>query len=263
MDVPIPRSRWSIRPLILLIAGLTACVPLGMSLPSDDPPPEPSGSHIKATVGWLTTQRADAAVAAPEGSIAIDVVHIAGRTLLQQVRRYRVGEAAYGDSILLERSTLRPFTTTRWTPRGTYVATYNHRVVERIFRPLHGPQRRSVETLDVEPYSALGMELVVSALPLSDGYHGVLPVAVDTAVWGWSWLHFEVQRELSLQERPDQKQKDMRIVDCSVGTDRTRLWIDMDGRSVRRIERLGPDNEVLGTIRRMLLGAPQPVRRGE
>ena len=37
----------------------------------------------------------------------------------------------------------------------------------------------------------------------------------------------------------------------------------MDGRSVRRIERLGPDNEVLGTIRRMLLGAPQPVKRGE
>ena len=136
-------------------------------------------------------------------------------------------------------------------------------MVERIFRPVHGPQRRSVETLDVEPYSALGMELVVSSLPLSDGYHGVLPVAVDTAVRGWSWLHFDVQRELSLQERPDQKQKDMRIVDCDIGTDRTRLWIDMDGRSVRRIERLGPDNEVLGTIRRMLLGAPQPVKRGE
>ncbi|HEY8062878.1 MAG TPA: hypothetical protein VID74_08775 [Gemmatimonadales bacterium] len=258
-----PRSGWSIRPAILLLAGLAACVPLGMSLPSDDPPPEPSGSHIKATVGWLTTQRADAVVAAPEGSVAIDVVHLGGRTLLQQVRRYRVGAAAYGDSILLERSTLRPFTTTRWTPRGTYIATYNHRVVERIFRPVSGPQRRSVETLDVEPYSALGMELVISSLPLSDGYHGVLPVAVDTAVRGWSWLHFEVQRELSLQERPDQKQKDMRIVDCDIGTDRTRLWIDMDGRSVRRIERLGPDNEVLGTIRRMLLSVPQPVKRGE
>ena len=78
LDVPMRRSRWSLWPAISLMAGLAACVPLGMSLPSDDPPPEPSGSQIKATVGWLTTQRADAAVAAPEGSIAIEVVHIGG-----------------------------------------------------------------------------------------------------------------------------------------------------------------------------------------
>jgi hypothetical protein len=258
------RSHWSLWPAISLVAGLASCVPLGMSLPYDpnEAPPEPSGGRIKATVGWLTTQRGETG-GTPEGSVSIDIVHIGGRTLLQQVRRFKVGEQVYGDSILLERSTLRPFTTTRWTPRGTYFATYNHRVIERIFRPLHGPARRSVETLDVEPYSALGMELLISSLPLSDGYHGVLPVAVDTAVRGWSWLHFEVQRELSLQERPDQKQKDMRIVDCDIGPDRTRLWIDMDGRSVRRIERLGPDNEVLGTIRRMLLGAPQQVKHGE
>jgi hypothetical protein len=234
-----------------------------MSLPSDDPPPEPSGGRIKTTVGWLTTQRSVSVSGTPDGSIAIDVVHIAGRALLQQVRHFRVGDATYGDSILLERSTLRPVTTTRWTPQGTYIATYNHRVVERVFKPLHGTARRSIETLDVEPYSALGIDLVVSSLPLSDGYHGVLPVAVDTAARGWSWLHFEVQRELSLQERPDQKQKDMRVVDCDIGPDRTRLWIDMDGRSVRKIERLGPDNEVLSTVRRMLLGAPLPAKRGE
>ena len=235
-----------------------------MSLPSDDVPPSPAGGHIKATVGWLTTQRTDAAAGTtPEGSISIDVVHMGGRALLQQVRHYRIGDAAYGDSILLDRTTLRPVTTFRWTPKGTYQATYNHRVIERTFRPVRGSARRSTETLDVEPYSALGMELIVSSLPLTDGYHGVLPVAVDTAQRGWNWLHFEVQREIWLQERPDQKQRDMRVVDCDIGTDRTRLWIDMDGRSIRKIERLGPDNEVLGTIRRMLLGAPTGIKHAE
>lgn len=260
MDIPVRQYRSLLWPATLLLAGLAACVPLGMSLPSDDPPPEPAGSRIKPSVGWLTTRRADA-IGSPDGSITIEVVHQSGRALLQQVRHYKIGEAAYGDSVLLDRSTLRPITTWRWTPGGTYVTNYNHRVVERIFRPVRGAQRRSIETLDIEPYSALGMELIVSSLPLSEGYHGVLPVAVDTAVRGWSWLHFEVQRELLLQERPDQKQKDMRVVDCDIGAARTRLWIDMEGRSVRRIEQLGPDNEVLSTVRRMLLSLPQGAKR--
>ncbi|MGH7523654.1 MAG: hypothetical protein ACREK8_05045 [Gemmatimonadales bacterium] len=251
---------------MLLFAASPSCVPLGMSLPYDpaEAPPEPAGGRIKATVGWLSTHRADIGNATPDGSISIDIVHMGGHTLVQQVRHYRVGQAAYGDSILLDRTTLRPVTTTRWTPRGAYTTTYNHRVVVRVFRPVHGPARRSTETLDVEPYSALGMELLISSLPLSDGVHGVIPVAVDTAARGWSWLHFEVQRELAVQERPDQRQKDMRVVDCDIGTDRTRLWIDMDGRSVRRIEQLGPDNEVLSTVRRMLLGIPRtPTKAGE
>lgn len=260
LDVRLQPYRRVLWPAVSLLAGLSACVSLGMSLPSDDPPPEPNGSRIKANVGWLSAQRGESATGTPDGSIAIEVVHIGGHALLQQVRHFAIGDAMYGDSVLLDRSTLRPVTTWRWTPRGTYVANYNHRVIERVFRPLRGAPRRSIETLDVEPYSALGMELVVSSLPLSDGYHGLLPVAVDTAVRGWSWLRFEVQRELSLQERPDQQPKDMRIVDCDIGSERARLWIDMNGRSVRRIERLSPDNEVLSTIRRMLLSVPQPTK---
>ncbi|MGH7594107.1 MAG: hypothetical protein ACRELE_09705 [Gemmatimonadales bacterium] len=261
MNVPLRHFRMVAWAALVLVTPMAACVPLGMSLPSDDPPPEPAGGRIKPTVGWLTTERGESITGTPEGSVAIEVIHIGGRALLQQVRRFRIGSAAYGDSILLDRSTLRPVTTFRWTPKGTYVARYNHRVIERVFTPVRGPARRATETFDVEPYSALGMELLVASLPLSGGYHGVLPVAVDTAARGWSWLHFEVQRELSLRERPDQQQKDVRIVDCAIGSDRSRLWIDMEGRSVRRIERLGPDNEVLGTIRRMLLGAPQGFKR--
>jgi hypothetical protein len=113
-----------------------------MSLPSDDPPPEPIGSRIKANVGWLSTQRGESATGTPDGSIAIDVVHIAGRTLLQQVRHFTIGEAAYGDSVLLDRSTLRPVRTWRWTPRGAYVTTYNRRVIERVFRPVRGVPHR-------------------------------------------------------------------------------------------------------------------------
>lgn len=235
-----------------------------MSLPSDDPePPAPDGGRIKAAVGWLTSQPGETVTGSPDGQIAIQVVHLRGRTFLQQVRRYRVRGAAYGDSILLDRTSLRPLETWRWSPRGTWSARYNHRVVDRLFRPVRGTAIRSTEMLDLEPYSALGMELLVASLPLGQGYHGILPVAVDTAVRGWSWLRFEVLSEIEMQERPDQKGITAWIVDCdngpsSSGLERTRLYIAVDGRSVRKMQHLGPDNEILGTLRRMLLPAPAP-----
>ena len=252
-----------------LVGALTACVPLGMSLPSDDlVPPAPDGSRIKAAVGWLTTAPSDSIVGTPQGQMAIQVIHVGGRALLQRVRRYQKAGAEYGDSILLDRTSLRPIETWRWTPKGTYVARYNHRVIDRTFIPVHGSPSHSTETLDVEPYSALGSELVVAALPLGEGYHGVLPVAVDTAARGWSWLRFEVQAEIDIQERPDQKPIRTWIVDCdngvnSSGLERTRLTIAIDGRSIRKIQHLGPNNEVLSTLRRMLLGLPLRKQVGD
>ncbi len=265
----VPRHRYIrvLWPVACLMAGLSSCVPIGMTLPSDDEQPIPDGGRIKPAVGWLATRPNDNG--APDGEMRISVVHVAGRTLLQQVRRYSIGEARYGDSVLLERSTLRPVETWRWTPRGTFVARYNHRVVERIFQPVRGSPVHTTETLDLEPYSALGMELVIASLPLSQGYHGLLPVAVDTSARGGSnWLRFEVQAEIERQERPDQKSMTVWIVDCnngehSSGLERTRLYIAQDGRSVREMQRLGPDNEKLGTIRRMLLGVPAPRKVGE
>lgn len=253
------RTIW---PVASLLTGLLACAPLGMTLPSDLEPPQPEGSRIKQANGWLTTERTEIAGGAPEGSIAISILRINGRPTLQQVRHYLVGEAVYGDSLLLDRTTLKPIETHRWTPAGEFVAKYNHRVVERTFFPMKGELVRSSETLDVEPYSALGMELFVASLPLNVGYVGVLPVAVDTARRGWAWLKFTVQREQQLQERRDQRSLDVWIVDCEngpgePGLERTRLWIAIDGRSVRKIEHIDADNTVLGTLRRMLLPAPQ------
>lgn len=256
------RSRWS---LACLAAALWACAPLGMTLPTDElNPPQPEGGRIKPDLGWLTSKRAEAAAGAPTGQLAISVVRTSGRSQLQQVRHYMIGEATYGDSILLDRTTLKPVITYRWTPAGTYIAKYNHRVIDRTFVPVHGSPSTSSETLDVEPFSWLGMELLVASLPLSSGYFGVIPVAVDTASRGWGYMKFTVQSEQQLQERRDQKGFDVWIVDCengpgATGLERMRLWIRIDGRSVRRIEHIDADNVVLGTLRRTLL--PLPVAR--
>lgn len=256
-------------PLIALALAFTACAPLGMTLPTDDvaaPPPE--GGRIKPTLGWLSTKTAQGAGGAPEGSIEIKIVRSGhGAATLQQVRHYRKADGFYGDSVILDRNTLRPIETFRWSPAGTYIARYNHRTIERIFEPVKGNPVRSAETLDVEPYSYLGIELVVAALPLSPGYHGLLPIAVDTASRGWAWLQFTVMQEQSIAERPDQKPFDVFIVDCDngpgpVGVGKTRLYIAIDGRSVRRIEYLTPDNEVLGTLKRMLLAIPVQPKVG-
>lgn len=241
--------------------GLSACTWLGkLPYDPDEMPPAPDGGRIRPSVGWLATREDDAANRAPDGSVAIDVVHIDGRTLLQQVRHFRAGGDIWGDSILLERSSLRPVKTIRWTARGTYIAQYNHRIVTRTFIPVHGSPQHSTETLDVEPFSALGFELLVAALPLGDGYHGLLPVTVDTVARGWSWLHFVVQREVELRDRPDQPNRDTWIVDCDIGASRSRLWIAMDGHVVRKIEQLDADNDVLSVVRRMLLRIPERTR---
>jgi hypothetical protein len=263
LNVPLRRFGRGVATCALLAGAATSCVPLGMTLPFDTAQPEPEGRRIKPSLGWLTTAKAETATSGPDGSIAIEVVHIGGRAMVQQVRRYSLGNAPYADSILLDRSTLRPVETWRWTALGAYVVRYHRRSVERVFQPRRGPAQRSVETMDVEPYSALGMELLIAALPLGDGYHGMLPVVVDTASRGWSWLRFEVQRELTVQERPDQPERSVWIVNCDLGRERTRLYVAMDGRSVRLIERLGPDNEVLGVLRRFLLRAPEAAKHAE
>jgi hypothetical protein len=256
--------------LIALVLTLAACAPLGMTLPTDDiAPPPPDGGRIKPTLGWLSTKTAQGAGGAPEGSIEIKIVRSGhGAATLQQVRHYRKADGFYGDSVILDRNTLRPIETFRWTPAGTYIARYNHRTIERIFEPVKGSPVRSAETLDVEPYSYLGIELVIAALPLGAGYpSGMLPVAVDTASRGWGWLKFTLMQEQSIAERPDQKPFDVWIVDCESGPGpvaigKTRLYIAIDGRSVRKIEYLTPDNEVLGTLKRMLLAIPIHAKVG-
>ncbi len=259
------RSRWT---LACLAGVLYACAPLGMTLPTDElNPPQPDGGRIKADLGWLTSDRNESGTGAPTGQLSIAIVRTNGRPLLQQVRHYMVGEEMYGDSILLDRTTMKPVVTYRWTPAGTYIARYNHRQIERTFVPLRGTPSSSSETLDVEPFSWLGMELLVASLPLSAGYPGVIPVAVDTATRGWGYMKFTVHSEQQLQERRDQKGFDVWIVDCdngpgSTGLERTRLWIKVDGRSVRRIEHIDADNTVLGMLRRTLLPMPTP-KRGE
>lgn len=221
-------------------------------------PPAPDGGRIRASVGWLTTAPDNAVPRAPDGSVEISIVHLRGHTWLQRVRHVRSGDKIFGDSILLDRSTLRPFETYRWTAKGTFIVRYDHRVIDRTFIAPGGQPTHSTETLEVEPYSALGFDLIVAALPLFEGYHSMLPVVVDTVQRGWSWMHFTVQREMTLQERPDQPERDTYVVDCDLDKSRTRYWVAADGHTVRKIEELDQNNVVLSTLRRMLLTFPQP-----
>jgi hypothetical protein len=229
---------------------------LGLKLPSDGPPPVPEGTRIKTSIGLLTTKGLDQEDGVAEGSIALEVSRYQGRRIWQQVRHLTTPDGVQGDSILLERTTLRPIETWRWTPNGTYVARYHHRTITRTFQPIGGSPRSYSETLEVEPYSALGFELVVSAMTLGEGIKGLIPVAVDTAERGWSWLRYEVMREIDLVEQPHVPSKPTWVVDCTLDGERTRLWIAIDGRSVRRIEKLGPDNQVLATLRRVMITPP-------
>jgi len=250
------RRRSVLRFGLLAIALLCACSTVGLNLPFDGAPVAPDGYRLKPTLGWLTTRRSTESGAVPEGTITLNTQRIDRRSVWQQVRRLATEQGEFADSILLDRSSLRPIQTWRWTPQGTYVTRYNHRQVEREFKSPRGLVTRRSEILEVEPYSLLGIELLVSTLSMGEGQTGMVPVAIDTAEHGWAWVRYTVMREIDLVERPDLRPMTVWIVDLEMLDERTRLWIAAEGRSVRRIERLGPDNEVLSTTRRMLLGGP-------
>ncbi len=237
---------------------VSACVPLGMTLPYDDAPPAPNGGRLRSSVAWLTTAPEGVnASTVPQGRVSLQPKHIDGRDVWQQVRHLRTAEGEIGDSVLLDRNTLRPIVTWRWTPRGTWITKYNHRQVERTFRGPNGHSVKSVETMDVEPYADLGVELVASALPLHEGYEALIPVVVDSSARGWNWMRISVARELNVAERPDMPQRDTWIVDCDQLGSRMRIWVAVDGRAVRRIEYLSPDDSVRLVLRHMLLTVPK------
>ncbi|HEX3928610.1 MAG TPA: hypothetical protein VHW65_11505 [Gemmatimonadales bacterium] len=244
----------------MLASAAGGCAPLGLVLPYDDAPPAPEGGRIKTSLAWISANKDEENSVTPEGSLALEAKRIAGKPVWQQVRHLNTPAGQIGDSVLLDRVTLRPIATWRWTPAGTYITKYNHREVQRIFRPRNSASSvRRVETEDVEPYSALGMEIVVASLPLHQGYTALVPVIVDTVPRGWSWLKITVLAELSLVERSDLMPKDTWVVDCTMDNERTRLFVAMDGRSVRKMQKLDANNEVISVLRRVLISLPQPA----
>ena len=116
----------------LLFAVLGGCSRIGLNLPSDAPDPISAGRSVKPAFGWITTRVGPGAERAPDGSIALEAIRYEGRAAWQQVRRWNEPSGEHADSIILERSTLRPIVTTRMTPKGTWTARYNLRSVERI-----------------------------------------------------------------------------------------------------------------------------------
>lgn len=239
----------------LLFVTLLGCSRIGLNLPSDAPDPIPAGRSVKPGFGWITTRTGPGAEREPDGSIALEAVRYEGRPAWQQVRRWQEPTGEHADSVLLERRSLRPIVTTRTTPRGTWTTRYNLRAVDRRFTPANGKGGwHTSEIVENAPYSALGIELVIAALPLAEGGKGILPVVVDTLNHGWSWLRFEVMREMNLTEKPNWITKSSWVVDYTLNGEQTRLWIAQEGRSVRRIEKIGQDNEVLHSMRRVLLG---------
>lgn len=244
------------RVVLLSMSLLCGCSTVGLNLPFEGAPVSPDGLRLKPALGWLTAHSAAEHATIPDGSVALTTFRLKGRPVWQQVRRITTDQGEFADSILLDKESLRPIQTWRWTPKGTWIVTYNHRSVERQFQSPKGQVSRWTELLEVEPYSALGVELIVATLPMGEGQTGLVPVTVDTVERGWSWLRYTVMREIDMVERPNAKPMTAWIVDLDLSGQRTRLWIASEGKTIRRIEQLGPDNQVLSTVRRMLLGGP-------
>jgi len=116
-------------------------------------------------------------VSHPDGSISIDVVHIGGRTLLQQVRRFRIGGAASGAadphsrvSVLeLYCECLLLSLTDQFGPQPKELARRAHALLERITDPYqrfsrHRRRMRLFQIVELAPHMRPARSLLNAAI---------------------------------------------------------------------------------------------------
>lgn len=261
--VAVPNSSRAVEPAIVLIR---ACFCLGIGLLA-------TGCSV---VGWELPNygfysfapRADARQMQPgivrelvrrvtlsdttvvhEGELRLDTTRVNGeRVWVLSRRTIDAAGRQVLDSAWLEDRTLRTISTVRYAPEGVTSQRFRRRSVDAEFVAAGTRRVRRHKLLyEAEPYGAIGIDLVVAALPMREGFGGKIPIVPGFGEPLY-WMEFSV---LDRRMEPVQRAggivfQPVWLVDIVSQGLKSRLWVDDATRTVlRRDESLSETERLL------------------
>ncbi len=242
--------------LCCLVIVSTACSAVGLELPNYGYygfAPRPDGALLLpgSAVERMLRVNGDSTVLA-EGTVRIDTVPW-GLDGAWVVTRSMPGidGADVLDSIWLDRWSLRTLASWRRTPDGEVRMRINRRAVQVERRTIDGQSGRQRFLLPAEPYGLAGIEFVIAAMPLSEGYVGSLPMVLDKHAGEMHWMRFTVARGEAMvaPTRAGATFKATWLVTTELDGVTRRFWVAGDDRTVLKREEPGPDGGSVQLVR--------------
>jgi hypothetical protein len=190
-----------------------------------------------------------------EGEFRVDTSRVGGERIFIITRRsLDAQQRPVLDSVWLDGWTLRTLHTASHRATGVLRQRFDRRAVFSELTGADGRTKRRKTLYEAEPYSAVGIEVVISTLPLQEAAGGQLPV-VDGLGGDLSWLTYEVLSKLQearsavggIVIRP------VWLVEVGLRGEKQRLWIDGMDRSIVRRE------SVISPTTKMLVVRGQPI----
>jgi hypothetical protein len=223
--------------------------------------PTPDGRRLEPFNVVERVQRIEGSdtVEVREAEFQVDTVRIDGERVWVASRRYRDASGTQiVDSVWMERWTLHTLKSVRRDAAGVTTLEFNRRQVRSV-RVTPDGERQSWKGLhEAEPYSMVGIDLVLGALPLREGASGALPV-VDGRGRRMDWLRYSVT-----DRRPEARTvsggflfKPVYVVEVSFRGQTVRYWVDGEAKSVLRRQLAMAEGPPLLVVR----GSPIPRLR--
>lgn len=275
--MPIPKEpilRTTVACLSMAVLTTLGCSAAGLELQNYSfygAIPQPDGARVRPLdvvemVSW--TAGADT-VTKYEGEFRIDTVRMSGERnwLLSRVLVDNEGRSVV-DSAWLDRYTLRTLKSVRHDHNGRTVLEYNRRSV-RAHRTTPSGREQSWRGLhDAAPFGLIGIDVVLSALPMRMGAGGSIAVVSEMGD-RLQWLNFQVVDQTQ-EPRTVAGAVSFRPVWLIEGRmdDKTHyFWVDAEERSVVRRAIPGPDETRMmvmrgGRIPRVNLFPVEPIGGG-
>ncbi len=258
-ELPIPRSRL-LSVLAFCVLAVSACSAVGWELPNYGffgfvPKPDPRQLAPVTVIENVKLVTATDTTDVHEGEFRIDTSRVGGERIWIITRRsLDAQQRPVLDSAWLDGWTLRTLNTASHRATGTLRQRFDRRAVFSELTGTDGRTKRRKTLYEAEPYGTVGIEVIISALPLQDGAGGQLPV-VDGFGGDLAWLTYEVLTKIQeprsavggIVIRP------VWLVEVGLRGEKQRLWIDGMDRSILRRE------SVISPTTKHLVVRGQPV----
>jgi hypothetical protein len=190
-----------------------------------------------------------------EGEFRIDTARVQGERIWVITRRsLDAQQRPVVDSAWLDGWSLRTLRTASHSASGVLRQRFDRRAVYSELTGTDGRTKRRKTLYEAEPYGTVGVEVIISALPLQEASGGQLPV-VEGFGGDLSWLTYEVLTKTQearsavggLVFRP------VWLVEVGLRGVKQRLWIDGMDRSILRRE------SAISSTTKQLVVRGQPV----